>query len=60
MKKISYIVLLIVLLSGLFFVDCSNPQKADIELEFTDDFSGVQSYIMDVETQEDILVPSTL
>lgn len=56
MKKISCIVLLIVL-SGLFFVDCSNSQKAGIELEFTDDSSGVQSYIMNVETQENILVP---
>lgn len=56
MKKILYIVLLIVL-SGLFLVGCSNSQKADIELEFTDDSSGVQSYIMDVETQYDMLVP---
>ena len=56
MKKIPYIVLLIVL-SGLFLVGCSNIQKADVELEFTDDSNGVQSYIMDVETRDDVLIP---
>ena len=40
MKKIPYIVLLIVL-SGLFLVGCSNIQKADVELKFTDDSNGV-------------------
>ena len=56
MKKIPYIVLLIVL-SGLFLVGCSNIQKADVELKFTDDSNGVQSYIMDVETRDDVLIP---
>lgn len=51
-----YVVLLIVL-SGLFLGSCSNFQKTDIELEFADNSNGVQIYIMDIETQDNVLVP---
>lgn len=56
MKKILYAVLLAVL-SGVFFVGCSNSQKGNIESEFSDNFSVVQSYIMDVEKQSNMLIP---
>lgn len=56
MRKMLYAVLLIVL-SGLFFGSCSNFQKTDIELEFADNSNGVQIYIMDIETQDNVLVP---
>lgn len=56
MRKMLYAVLLIVL-SGLFLGSCSNFQKTDIELEFADNSNGVQIYIMDIETQDNVLVP---
>ncbi|MDO5591146.1 MAG: hypothetical protein Q4F98_08875 [Lachnospiraceae bacterium] len=56
MKKKLYIVPLLIL-AGVFLMGCSNPRKADTELEFTDKSGGVQSYVMDVHKQDDILVP---
>lgn len=51
MKKIRNI-LLAVILSTLFLAGCSESQKNNIELEFTDDSGGVQSYVMDIETED--------
>lgn len=55
MKKIQYILFLLVT-SCIFVMGCSNSKK-NIELEFMDNSGGIQSYIMDIETHENVLVP---
>lgn len=50
-------IFLAVILSTLFLTGCSESQKNNIELEFTDDFGGVQSYVMDIETEDTMLIP---
>lgn len=58
MKRIIHVVLLVVL-TGMFFVGCSifPKRSSSVELEFADDSNGVQSYIMVVEAKNNVFVP---